>query len=112
MSEDFDRISKNLVRQAKRQRKQELALEKAREKEERKIARVEGKLEDKKPGKSLYNVVLIAKLEYKEGEAPDEKKLAEDVARTFIKWAGQKKIISIDPKEPVPELVSLDVDVQ
>ena len=112
MSGDFIRISKNLVRQAKREKKQELALDKAREREERKIARAETEQEVNQPGKSLYSVVLIAKLEYKEDEAPDEKKLAEDVARTFIKWADQKKILSIDPQEPVPELVSLDVDVQ
>ena len=112
MSGDFSKISKDLVKQAKRERKQELALEKAREREERKIARAEAKQEVKQPGKSLYNVVLIAKLEYKDDEAPDEKKLAEDVARAFIKWADQKKILSIDPQEPVPELVSLDVDVQ
>ena len=112
MSGDFDRISKDLVKQAEREKKQELALEKARKKEAREIARAEAIQEVKQPGKSLYNVVVIAKLEYKDDEAPDEKKLAEDIARTLIKWADQKKILSVDPQEPVPELVSLDVDVQ
>jgi len=112
MDRDMDRIASQLAKQAKRERKQELAQEKAMKKEERRIAEPKAKQEGTQAGKSLYNVVVIAKFEYKEGEAPDEKKLAEDIARTIIKWADQKKIISIDPKEPVPELVSLDVDVQ
>ena len=70
------------------------------------------KYEDKHKGKSIYNVVIIAQLEYKADEAPDEKKLAEDIGRTIKKWADQKRFYSIDPKEPVPELVSLDVDIQ
>ena len=101
-----------LAREAARARKQELAQEKAREREEQGRAKVKVEYEDKHKGKSIYSVVIIAQLEYKDDEAPDEKKLAEDIGRTIKKWADQKRFTGIDPKEPVPELVSLDVDIQ
>ena len=112
MNDDLDKITTRLAREAKIGKKQELALEKEIEREQRRQAAIEPQFEATQPGKSIYSVVVVAKFEYNEGQSPDEKKLAEDVARTLIKWAEQKSIISIDPKEPVPELVSLDVDVQ
>ena len=112
MNDNLDRITNRIAKQAKIEKKQELAMEKSIAKEERRKADAEAQFEVKQPGKSIYSVVVVAKLEYKEGQSPDEKKLAEDVARTLIKWIEQKGVISIDPKEPVPELVSLDVDVQ
>ncbi len=112
VNNDADRIVKEIARQAARDRKQELAQEKAREREEQRRAREKAKCEDKHTGKSIYNVVIIAQLEYNTDDAPDEKKLAEDIGRTIKKWADQKRFTGIDPKEPVPELVSLDVDIQ
>ena len=112
VNNDADRIVKEIARQAARDRKQELAQEKAREREEQRRAKVKAKYEEKQKGKSIYNVVIIAQLEYNTDDAPDEKKLAEDIGRTIKKWADQKRFTSIDPKEPVPELVSLDVDIQ
>ena len=112
MNKESDRIIKELAKQASKARKEELALAKAREREEQRIAKVKAKHEDKHTEKSIYNVVIIAQLEYKADDAPDEKKLAEDIGRTIKKWADQKRFTSIDPKEPVPELVSLDVDIQ
>ena len=114
MDKDTDRIVRELAKQAARARKEELAQEKAREREERRIAKAEAKTkyEDKHKGKSIYNVVIVAQLEYKADDAPDEKKLAEDIGRTIQKWAEQKRFTGIDPREPVPELVALDVDIQ
>lgn len=112
MNNESDRIARELAREANRTRKYELAQEKAREKEEQRRAKAEAKFEDKHKGKSIYNVVIIAQLEYKADEAPDEKQLAEEIGRTIIKWADQKRFTGIDPREPVPELVSLNVDIQ
>ena len=112
VNNDADRIVKEIARQAARDRKQELAQEKAREREEQRRAREKAKHEEKQKRKSIYNVVIIAQLEYNTDDAPDEKKLAEDIGRTIKKWADQKRFTGIDPKEPVPELVSLDVDIQ
>ena len=112
MNREFDGIAKKLAEEASRARKEELAQGKAREKEAKRIAKAQAKDEDKHKGKSIYNVVIIAQLEYNTDDAPDEKQLAEDIGRTIKKWADQKRFTGIDPKEPVPELVSLDVDVQ
>ena len=112
VNNDADRIVKEIARQAARDRNQELAQEKAREREEQRRAREKAKYEEKQKRKSIYNVVIIAQLEYNTDDAPDEKKLAEDIGRTIKKWADQKRFTGIDPKEPVPELVSLDVDIQ
>ena len=112
VNKESDRIAKELAKQASEARKQELAQEKAREREEQRIAKAKVKYEAKHKGKSIYNVVIIAQLEYKADDTPDEKKLAEDIGRTIKKWADQKRFYGIDPKEPVPELVSLDVDIQ
>jgi hypothetical protein len=116
MDKDMERIAKALAKQAKLDKKQEIKMEKAIKKEEKIRAEIEalpqyGQAEEN-PVKSVYTAVVVAKLEYKDGEVPDEQKLAEDIARTIIKWADQKSIISIDPKEPVPILTSLDVDIQ
>ena len=116
MNKESDRIAKELAREAAREaaraREQELAQEKTRKREEQRRAKVRVKYEDKHKGKSIYNVVIITQLEYNTDDAPDEKKLAEDIGRTIKKWADQKRFTGIDPKEPVPELVSLDVDIQ
>ena len=112
VNNDADRIVKEIVSQADRDRKQELAQEKAREREKQRRAIEKAKYEEKQKRKSIYNVVIIAQLEYNTDDAPDEKKLAEDIGRTIKKWADQKRFTGIDPKEPVPELVSLDVDIQ
>ena len=112
MDNEIDKIAKALARDAARARRQELAEGKARGREEQRKAKEKVKLERKREGKSIYNVVIIAQLEYKADDAPDEKKLAEDIGRTIQKWAEQKRFTGIDPKEPVPELVALDVDIQ
>ena len=112
MNDDFDEITTRLAREAKIEKKQELALEKEIEKEQRRQAAIEPQFEAQQPGKSIYSVVVVAKFEYNEGQSPDEKKLAEDIGRTIKKWAEQKRFTGIDPKEPVPELVALDVDIQ
>ena len=112
MDKDSDRIINQLAAEASIAKKRELARERARERGEQKRAKAEVKYEEKHKGKSLYNVVIIAQLEYKDDDAPDEKKLAEDIGRTMQKWAEQKRFTGIDPREPVPELVALDVDIQ
>lgn len=112
VNNDADRIVKGITKKAARARKEELALEKVRERKEQRRVKTEVNYKDKHKGKSIYSVVIITQLEYKADEAPDEKKLAEDIGRTIKKWADQKRFTGIDPKEPVPELVSLDVDIQ
>ena len=112
MDNEIDKIAKALARDAARARRQELAEDKARGREEQRRAKGKVRREDKQKGKSIYNVVIIAQLEYKADDAPDEKKLAEDIGRTIQKWAEQKRFTGIDPREPVPELVALDVDIQ
>lgn len=116
MDKDMERIARALAKQAKLDRKQEKAMEKAMKRDEKMKAELEALPQygqpEEKPVKSVYTAIVVAKLEYKNGESPDEQKLAEDIARTIIKWADQKAIISIDPKEPVPVLTSLDVDIQ
>ena len=111
MNRDFDRISKKLAEQASRARKEELEQEQTREKEAKRLAKAQTNRENKDTGKSIYNVVIIAQLEYQTDHAPNEKKLAEDIGHTIIKWADQKRFTGIDPKEPVPKLISLDVDI-
>ena len=108
VNNDADRIVKEIAKQAARDRKQEMA----QEMEGQRRTKIPAKYEDKHKGKSIYNVVIIVQLEYKADDAPNEKKLAEDIGHTIKKWADRKRFTGIDPREPVPELVSLDVDIQ
>ena len=114
--QDVNRILKNIAKQAEQAREEQLAEEKAREREAIRYAKAVSKQEvtDKTQQKDIasYTAVIIARLEYKSGDAPDTKQLAEDLKQTINKWVNQKGFTGIDPREPVPTLVSLDVDIQ
>ena len=114
VEDDFKQEIKEIAKRASRERKQELAREKAREREARRLAKAESKtrLKHKKEENTPYTAVIIAKLEYGGENIPTKEQLAEDLGRTIMKWASQKGFTGIDPKEPMPKLVSVDVDVQ
>ena len=94
---DFQKEIKKATKRAIREREQELAQEKARSKQK---------------GSTSYTVVIIAKLEYDGADIPSKEKLAEDLGRTIMKWADQKGFYGISPKEPIPKLISVDVDIK
>ena len=114
--QDVNRVLKDIARQAERARKEQLAEEKAREKEAIKYAEEVAKREAidkaKQKGSESYTAVIIARLEYKSGDAPNTRQLADDLRQTINRWVSQKGFTGIDPQEPVPRLVSLDVDIQ
>ncbi len=114
VEDDFNKEIKRITKRAVQVRRQELAEEKAREREAQRIAKEESKerLKQKEKGSTSYTAVIIAKLEYEGDKTPTEEELADDLGRTIVKWASQKGFTGIDPKEPVPKLVSVDVDVQ
>ena len=76
------------------------------------MAKREATEKAKQKGSELYTAVIIARLEYKSGDAPGTRKLADELRQTINKWVSQKGFTGIDPQEPVPRLVSLDVDIQ
>ena len=114
--QDVNRVLKNIARQAERARKEQLAEEKAREKESIKYAQEVAKREAtekaKQKGSESYTAVIIARLEYKGGDAPTTRQLADELRQTINRWVSQKGFSGIDPQEPVPKLVSLDVDIR
>ena len=114
VEKDFNKKIKEIVERAKQARKQELADEKVGEKEEKaqRIANAEAKASPKQKESTLFTVVIITRLEYEGVNTPTREQLAEDLGTTITKWASQKGFTGIDPKEPVPKLVSVDVDVQ
>ncbi len=114
--QDVNRVLKDIAKQAERARKEQLAEEKAREREAIRYAKAVAKWEvtekTKQKGSASYTAVIIARLEYKGGDAPNTRQLADDLRQTINKWVSQKGFTGIDPQEPVPKLVSLDVDIQ
>ncbi|MFC2072647.1 hypothetical protein ACFLUU_08140 [Chloroflexota bacterium] len=59
-----------------------------------------------------YTAIIIAKLEYDGVDLLSKEQLAEDLGRTIEKWADQKGFYGISPKEPIPKLISVDVDIK
>jgi hypothetical protein len=94
---DFQKEIKKVTKRAIREREQELAQEKARSKQKESTS---------------YTAIIIAKLEYDSTDIPSKEKLAEDLGRTIMKWADQKDFYGISPKEPIPKLISVDVDIK
>jgi len=94
---DFQKEIKKVTKRAIREREQELEQEKARSKQK---------------GSTSYTAIIIAKLEYDGADIPSKEKLAEDLGRTIMKWADQKGFYGISPKEPIPKLISVDVDIK
>ena len=109
---DFDRETKKISKRAVQAKEQELADGKARERELQRIAKTESKTRPKQKDSTSYTAVVIAKLEYEGDNTPTKKQLAEDLGRIIMKWVNQKGFYAINPKEPVPKLVSVEVDVQ
>ena len=113
---DVDRVLKDIAKQAERARKQQIAEEKTREKEAirytEEVAKREAIDKAKQKGGESYTAVIIARLEYKMGDAPSTRQLADELRQTINKWVSQKGFSGIDPQEPVPKLVSMDVDIQ
>ena len=111
---DFDKRTKEIAERAKQKRKQELADEKVRGKEEKaqKIANAESKASPKQKESTLFTAVIITKLEYEGVNTPNREQLAEDLGTTIMKWVNQKSYYAIESKEPVPKLVSIDVDIK
>ena len=115
MSEnDFQEQIEKITKRAVNERKQELADEKARKKEEDRTAKIESKMSSrqKEIQSTPYTAVIIAKLEYEGANIPSKEQLAEDLGRNIMKWADQKGFYSINPEEPVPKLISVDVDIK
>jgi hypothetical protein len=109
---DFDKEIKKITKRAVQAKKQELLEEKAREREKQRITKTGSKTRSKQKDSTSYTAVIIAKLEYEGDNTPTNKQLAEDLGRIIMKWASQKGFYSINPKESVPKLVSVEVDVQ
>lgn len=109
---DFDKETKKITKRAIQARKQELAEEKAKEKEIQRITKTKSKAKPKQKDSTSYTAVIIAKLEYDGDNTPTQKQLAEDLGRIIMKWVSQKGFYAINPKEPVPKLISVEVDVQ
>lgn len=114
VDKDLNKQIDAIARQAERARKEELEEKRTLEREAEKLARVEVQARPKQTGKQAvsFTVTIIAKLEYGADHTPTRERLAEDLGYTIKKWASQKGFTGIDPKEPVPVLVSVDVDVQ
>ena len=113
MSEDdFQKQIKKITRQAIDERKQELTQEKAMRREESKAAQTEYNLRSKQEKESTpYTAVIIANLEYEGTNIPSREQLAEDLGRNIMKWVDQKGFYGINPQEPIPKLISVDVDI-
>jgi predicted AAA+ superfamily ATPase len=115
MSEnDFQEQIEKITKRAVNERKEELAQEEAMKREARRTANAESKMSSKQKEKEStpYTAVIIAKLEYEGANIPSKEQLAEDLGRNIMKWADQKGFYSINPEEPVPKLISVDVDIK
>ena len=111
---DFKKEIKKITKQSIDERKQEITQEKARKNEARRIDKTkseEGSKQKEKESTS-YTAVIIAKLEYEGACAPSKEQLAEDLGNIIIKWADKKGFYAINPKEPIPKLISVDVDIK
>ncbi len=109
---DFNKETKKVTKRAVQARKQALAEEKVKEKEMQRIAKTECKAKPKQKDSTSCTAVIIVKLEYEGDNTPTKKQLAEDLGRIIMKWVSQKGFYAINPKEPVPKLISVDVDIQ
>jgi hypothetical protein len=99
----------------KAEEKAEKAREKAKKIEAEKITKAEPESspkEGKKMRKSSYTAVIVAKVDYQGDNIPAKEQLAEELGRIIINWADQKKFYAISQKEPSPELISIDIDIQ
>ncbi len=115
MSEnDSQKEIKKITKRALHERKRELVQEKARKREARRTTKTESKvrLKQKEKESTTYTAVIITKLEYDGPDIPSEEQLAEDLGRTIMKWAEQKSFYAISPQEPIPKLISVDVDIR
>lgn len=112
MSEDdFQQEMKKISTRAKYERKQELAQEKEKGKEERRTAKMKSEVRSKEKEKEItpYTALIVAKLEYEGAFVPSKEQLAEDLGAIVVKWFDQKNFYALNPKEPVPKLISIDV---
>ena len=109
---DFQKEIKKITRRAIHERKQKLTQEKASKREARRAAKIETEAKSKQKESMTYTAVIIAKLEYEGTNVPSKEQLAEDLGLTVMKWADQKDFYSISPKEPIPKLISVDVDIK
>jgi hypothetical protein len=96
---DFQKEIKKIAKRTKHERKQELVQDKARSKQKEKESK-------------SYTAIIIAKLQYDETDIPSKEKLAEDLGSIIMKWADQKGFYGISPKEPIPKLISVEVDIK
>ena len=100
MAEDnFQKEIKKVTKRAIHEREQESVQEKAKSKQKRKES-------------TSYTAIIIAKLEYDGADIPSKEQLAEELGRTIMKWADHKSFYSISPKESIPKLTSIDVDIK
>ena len=109
---DFDKETKKISKRAVQARKQELAEEKAREREMHRIAKTESKARPKQKDSTSYNAEAGEEEPDECDNTPTKKQLAEDLGRIIMKWVSQKGFYAINPKEPIPKLFSVEVDVQ
>ena len=111
---DYQKEIKKITKQSIDERKQELSQEKVRKREARRTAKTKSEVRsNQKEKKSTpYTAVIIAKLEYEGAGAPSKEQLAEDLGSIIIKWADKKGFYAINPKEPIPKLISVDVDIK
>ena len=114
VEKDFDKRVKDIAERAKREKRQELADKRVREKEEKtqKIANTDFQASPKYEESTLFTVAIVTRLEYEGVNTPSREQLAEDLGTTIIKWVNQKSFYAIESKEPVPKLVSIDVDIK
>ena len=114
LEKDFDKRIKGIAERAKRVRKQELADNKVREKEAKaqEMASAESKVSAKQTETTLFTAVIISRLEYEGANTPTREQLAEDLGTAVMKWVDQKRFYAIESKEPIPKLVSIDVNIK
>ena len=115
MSEsDFQKELKKITRQATQERKQEIAQERAKKREANRKAKANYKIQTKKVSQesTKYTAEIIAELEYDGVNIPSKEKLAEDLGHTIMRWADQKSFYAINPKESIPNLISVEVDIK
>ncbi|MFC2056700.1 hypothetical protein ACFLTO_03920 [Chloroflexota bacterium] len=104
---DFQKEIKKVTKRTIHEGKQELAQEEASSKQKQEEKESESESES-----TSYTAIIIAKLEYDGAGMPSKEQLAEDLGRTIMKWADQKGFYGISPREPIPKLISVDVDIK
>jgi len=111
---EFKKEIKQITSRAKNESKQKLQKDKGREKETPQTSNSGAKVNSKQKAKvpASYTAVIVAKLEYDGAETLNKEKLAEELGLIIMKWADQKGFYNISPKESIPKLISVDVDIQ